>query len=214
MTSKQRVYAALKRENSDRVPVFMWFHPGTARRLGKLLDIPPAFVSLAMGDDVRQTWVNNNYAMEGIVHEHDGEKHVDEWGIEWTRVLGFNQITGYPLRGVPRDAVLAYRFPEERIDRLMDLMKPVADHGSDYFIGCDVSPCVFEMYWRLRGMEHTLLELVSDKELTYEMLGRCADFSVLLSQAAVERFRLDWLWTGDDVASQHALFMSPAEEND
>ena len=41
------------------------------------------------------------------------------------------------------------------------------------------------------------------------MFGRCADFAVELSQAACKRFPLDWLWTGDDVASQRSLVMSP-----
>jgi hypothetical protein len=63
MTSKQRVHAALRREPVDRVPVFMWFHPQTARRLAETLGVPPAFVGAAMGDDVRMTWVNNNYDM-------------------------------------------------------------------------------------------------------------------------------------------------------
>ena len=41
------------------------------------------------------------------------------------------------------------------------------------------------------------------------MMGRCAGFAVLLSEAACERFAVDWLWTGDDVAGQTALFMNP-----
>jgi uroporphyrinogen decarboxylase len=32
---------------------------------------------------------------------------------------------------------------------------------------------------------------------------------VYLSELACDRFPLDWLWTGDDVASQQALLMSP-----
>ena len=31
-----------------------------------------------------------------------------------------------------------------------------------------------------------------------------------LSQAALERYELDWLWTGDDVSSQFSMLMSPA----
>ena len=38
MNSKQRVYAALRREPADRVPIFMWFHPGTTRWLAELLE--------------------------------------------------------------------------------------------------------------------------------------------------------------------------------
>ncbi len=57
--------------------MFLWFHPQTAQRLAGLLGIPASAVGAAMGDDVRMTWVNNNYAMEGIVHEREGEGHVD-----------------------------------------------------------------------------------------------------------------------------------------
>ena len=77
MNGRARVHAALGREPVDRVPVFMWFHPQTARRLSRLLEIPASSLAEAMGDDVRQTWVSNNYAMEGIVHEREGEGHVD-----------------------------------------------------------------------------------------------------------------------------------------
>jgi uroporphyrinogen decarboxylase len=40
------------------------------------------------------------------------------------------------------------------------------------------------------------------------MLGRCGEFAVQLAEAACRRFPLDWLWTGDDVASQRSLMMS------
>ena len=50
----------------------------------------------------------------------------------------------------------AIDFPVERQPALLDLMAPVVADAADYFIGCDVSPCVFEMYWRLRGMEDAL----------------------------------------------------------
>jgi uroporphyrinogen decarboxylase len=193
MTSKQRVHAALRREPVDRVPVFMWFHPQTAERLARLLEIPIGRLSEAMGDDVRQTWVNNNYAMEGIVHEHDGESHVDAWGVEWTRQYGFNQITGFPLARASREEVLRYRFPIDCLEQLMALMLPVVALERDYFIGCDVSPCVYEMYWRLRGIEMALLDMAEEPEFASEMLKRCADFSAELSRAALARYQLDWL---------------------
>ena len=33
MTSKERVQAALQRQNPARIPIFMWFHPITAEKL-------------------------------------------------------------------------------------------------------------------------------------------------------------------------------------
>lgn len=209
MTPKQRVHAALRREPADRLPVFMWFHPDTARRFARLLEIPASRLAEAMGDDVRQTWVNNNYAMEGIVHENDGESHVDIWGVQWTRQYGFNQITGFPLANASRDEVRRYEFPIAHLDELMRPMLSVMAGQKDYFIGCDVSPCVYEMYWRLRGIEMALLDIVEAPEFAYEMLGRCADLSAVLSRAAMDRYQLDWLWTGDDVSSQVSMLMSP-----
>ena len=209
MNSKQRVHAALRREPVDRVPVFMWFHPQTAQRLARLLEIPPSRVAEAMGDDVRQTWVNNNWAMEGIVHENEGESHVDPWGVQWTKLQGFNQITGFPLARASREEVLRYQFPLDHLEELMRLMLPVVAQQRDYFIGCDVSPCAYEMYWRLRGIEMALLDMAEDPGFASEMLKRCADFSAELSRAALERYELDWLWTGDDVSSQLSMLMSP-----
>ncbi len=209
ITSKDRVHLALQRKPVDRVPIFMWYHPQTAGRLARLLEIPPAYVPVAMGDDIRQTWVSNNHAMEGIVHERDGQSHVDDWGIEWTRVDGFNQISRYVLANATEEEVLQYELPFDRIDPLVDLMKPVMRFKNDYFVGCDVSPCVFEMYWRLRGMERTLMEMVLEPGLTHEMLKRCAEFSVRLSEAACARFDFDWLWLGDDAGGQRSMLMSP-----
>ncbi|MBM3290808.1 MAG: hypothetical protein FJY92_11715, partial [Candidatus Hydrogenedentes bacterium] len=41
------------------------------------------------------------------------------------------------------------------------------------------------------------------------VLGRCADFAVALAEESCRRFAPDWLWTGDDVAGQQGMIMSP-----
>ncbi len=209
MTSKERVHAALERKPTDRIPIYMWFHPGTATHLARLLEIPPAYVGEAMGNDVCQTWVNNNYAMEGITHDREGDTHTDFWGITWEKVGHFNQIARFPLADAEPDRLLQYAFPTGRMNELLGQMSPLLAARRDSFIGCDVSPCVFEMYWRLRGMDKVLLEMATDRNLTNTMMGRCADFAISLAQRACRELPLDWLWTGDDVAGQDALMMSP-----
>lgn len=209
MTSRERVHAALHRQPTDRVPIFMWFHPETAQRLARSLEIPVSAIGEAFGDDIRQTWVNNNYAMEGIVHETDGEGHTDEWGIRWVKSGPFNQVAASPLEYAEPAEVLDYAFPTDRLEHLLSLMNPVVENGHGRFLGCDVSPCVFEMYWRLRGMQQTLLDIHAEPELTRAMFERCADFAVLLSERACDRFPLDWLWTGDDIASQDSTILGP-----
>ena len=209
MTSKERVHAALRREPVDRVPIFMWYHPDTAARLAVELGLPAACVSEVMGDDIRQAWVGNNHAMEGIVHEHDGESHVDAWGVEWVKEGPFNQIRCSPLCGVPDEAALSYEYPYGQVEELLSNMAPVMAEAERLFVGCDVSPCLFEMVCRLRGMEQGLLDLAGPPELCDRLLDQACEFSVRMSEEACRRFALDWLWTGDDVGGQQCMMMSP-----
>ena len=209
MNAKERVHAALRRKPTDRVPIFMWFHPDTARRMGRVLEIPPGRVSEAMGDDVRQAWVGNNYAMEGITHERDGESHTDFWGIEWVRVGPFNQIRRSPLQEASEEAILRYAYPYDRVDQLLRNMDPVMAVSDEFFVGCDVSPCLFEMVCRLRGMENAILDLAASPDLARHMLDDAGAFALRLAEAACDRLPLDWLWTGDDIGGQRGMIMSP-----
>lgn len=211
MTSKQRMHAALERLPVDRVPVFMWFHPDTARHLATLLEIPASEVGEAMGNDVAQTWVNNNFAMEGIVHEREGEWHRDFWGIKWVKVGAFNQPAEFPLAGASESKLLAYRFPQDKMDFLLARMAPLLERSAELFLGCDVSPCAFEMYWRLRGLEEALLDIAARPELAARLLERCAGFARALAERASRELPLDWLWTGDDVAGQTGMILSPGD---
>ena len=132
MNSKQRVHNSLQKKPVDCVPIFMWFHPETAARFAKLLEIPVEYLAAAMEDDVRQTWVNNNYAMEGIVHEINGQSHIDFWGIKWVKEGPFNQIAEFPLDSASSQQILEYKFPLEHIDDLMENMVGVAANNLIY----------------------------------------------------------------------------------
>jgi uroporphyrinogen decarboxylase len=214
MSSKSRVHAALRREPVDRIPIWMWFHPETTRRLSEILQVHPARVADVMGDDVRQAWVGNNHAMEGIVHQHDGETHTDFWGVQWVKEGPFNQIRYSPLQDKDEKEISDYRYPYEHIEDLLANMAPVAAVARDRFIGCDISPCLFEMVCRIRGMEASLTDLAASPQLSQAMLAQAGDFSVCLAEMACDRFKIDWLWTGDDVGGQQNMIMSPRRWRD
>ena len=134
MKPKDRVYAALRREPTDRVPIFMWFHPDTRVLLAELFEVPGSYVDVVLGNDVRMTWVNNNYCMEGIVHEHDGQGHVDPWGIEWIKEGPYNQIARFPLADASAEEVRRYQFPRECQPELLAKMEPVVADGGEVII--------------------------------------------------------------------------------
>ena len=209
MTSRERVYAALDRRPTDRVPIWFWFHPETTRRLASALALPPEAVADALGDDIRQTWVGNNHAMEGIVHEREGEGHTDPWGIRWVRQGGFNQVAKSPLADAGEEEIRKYEFPYGQTDELLSGMNAVDDRRGERFIGCDISPCLLELMFRVRGMEGALLDIAASPETSLAFLKKAAEFSIHLAGEACRRFTLDWLWTGDDVGGQRAMMISP-----
>ena len=101
MTSRERVVAALQKTPTDRVPIFMWLYPFTRKRWARMLEIPPADLDEALGNDISQTWVNNNYAMEGIVTSVTA-RATPTCGASAGRGGAFNQIEHYPLAGDSR----------------------------------------------------------------------------------------------------------------
>lgn len=211
MNSKERVYAALRRQPVDRVPIWMWFHPDTSRRLSGLLEIPTDFVAEAMGDDIRQTWVGNNVSMEGVALTKEGDTYMDEWGVEWIKRGHFNQVRHSPLEDSTDADIAAYRYPTNRIQELLDRMAPVMAHTQTHFVGCDISPCLFELVARLRGLEMAAMDLAASPDLVHDMFKQAADFSVQLAGAACDRYAIDWLWTGDDAGGQQSMIMRPAQ---
>jgi uroporphyrinogen decarboxylase len=187
----------------------MWFHPALAARLAAHLEIPPHRLADAMGDDIRQTWVGNNYAMEGIVHPREGDSHTDFWGIEWVKEGFFNQIRRSPLANADEPAIREYAFPYDHADSLLANMDTVIATRRDYYVGCDISPCLLEIVFRIRGMENALFDLAAAPEMAASLLGKAADFALHLAEGACHRFKLDWLWTGDDVGGQQTMIVSP-----
>jgi len=208
MNSKERVHATLKREAVDRIPIFMWFHPDTRTLLSEYLDLAEHHIDEVMFNDIRQVWAGNNYAMEGVALE-EGETYSDFWGIEWVKEGAFNQITKHPLMNADENTVSEYEFPHDKVNELNNNLCTLESKSGEYFIGCDISPCLFEMYNRLRGMENALMDIVLYPKVFAAMMKKCASHSIALAENAADRFPLDWLWAGDDVGGQNALMMSP-----
>jgi len=209
MNAKERVHAALEKKPVDRIPIFMWYHPATFQKLIHTLDIPPASFDMVMCNDVKQRWVGNNFAMEGITHDNDGEGHTDQWGVEWVRIDGFNQIKKSPLINASEREIFNYKLPVEHIEQLLSSMDELIPFSKEYFIGCDISPCLLELLFRIRGMENTFIDILASPDISHDLLQKATAFSIDIGEKACERYPLDWFWTGDDVGGQTSMMLSP-----
>lgn len=209
MNSKQRVHAALRRQPVDRVPIFMTFHPETLATLARLLEVPRHCVEGVLGNDVSMTWVNNDFFALGVSHEQEGQGHADFWGIRWVKQGPCNRVADHPLAGMTPEQVRKFCFPLQHVEELLSRLNPFVGSAYEHFVACDVSPCVFEMYRRLRGPGRALEDLKAEPALIDEMFDRCAAFAALLAELACRRFPLDWLWMGDAAPAQDSHAIGP-----
>jgi uroporphyrinogen decarboxylase len=214
MNSKERMHGALQRKPVDRIPIYMWYHPVTFKKLTHTLEILPDSFDQVMCNDVKQKWVGNNFAMEGITHENDGEGHTDYWGIEWVRQGGFNQIHKSPLENASEREIFNYKFPSDHIEQLLKSMDEIIHFSREYFIGCDISPCLLELLYRIRGMANTFYDTLAFPDLSMDLLNKAAAFAIKIGEEACDRFPLDWLWTGDDIGGQQSMMLSPESWRD
>ena len=210
MNSKQRVYAALRREPVDRIPIFMWFHPGTRTLLSELFDVPSAYLDVVLGNDVRMTWVNNNYCMEGIVHERDGQWHVDPWGIKWVKEGPYNQIASFPLANCSADELLSYQFPQDHREELLGNMSPWPPRPASTSSAATSRPTSLKCTGACGAWSRQCSTWRAIRNWPTKCSAAAPILPASLGESACQRFALDCLWTGDDVASQRSLMMSPS----
>ena len=207
MTSKERVYAMLRGEKTDRTPGYIWVGPHAAKNLCEYYGIRAEELNDRIGNDVLQSWLSINREMERECPP--GECFTDEWGNVWAHEGYYNVVVRHAMSGLNAEEIRQYPAPDvldpkrfEAFDRLMET------YGDRYFIGADVSGTIFEPAYHLRGMEDLLVDLVSGEEEADALLDKVAAQSKAIAIEAVKR-GADWIWLGDDLGTQNGMIMSP-----
>jgi len=208
MTSKERVYAAMRFQPVDRVPRFIWMGSALGKRLAEEMGMTPEELSLNyLKNDVVSTWLSINGEMEREVPQ--GSSFVDEWGITWKRDGDYNMVTISPMAEMEADEIAAYKFPDSDLPSRYEKLKQLKEtYGDEYFVGADISGSVFEPAYHLRGMENLLMDMVMESDEANTLLDRTSEFTARVALHALE-CGADWIWLGDDLGSQQNMLMSP-----
>jgi uroporphyrinogen decarboxylase len=208
MIPKARVYATLRREPTDRAPMWMWYHPTWYDRFRAQFGWGPEEADARLGNDIKQVHISINREMFRPLQP--GERFTDAWGVTWAREGWYNQVVRNPLAEATVDALAAYHFPDPdepgRYDALAALC---ARYGSDFFIGADVSGSIFEPCYHIRGMDRLLEDMLEEPDAVAAFLDRAAAFTTQVCLRALT-LPIDWIWLGDDVGGQDAMMLSPS----
>ncbi|MGA2975361.1 MAG: uroporphyrinogen decarboxylase family protein [Spirochaetia bacterium] len=215
MTSRERVLAAVRREEPDRVPRDLsWGLTPAAyelftRKTGQT--DPLAYFKV----DTRLVSQPPTRDPARHARYHGKDADVNEWGVANERgsdpALHFTHIVS-PLRGATTiEDIVDYPLPDLDADyRIAGLACEVARlHEQGFAAAAPVATTIYEVAWQIRGLEELLTDMVSQPEMAECLFDRLTALRAAQA-AAYARAGCDVLMLGDDVSAQNGMIMSPA----
>ena len=202
MTVRERVLAALRHKQPDRVP---WQFDFTE----KARDAMAAYY----GDPQFLKKLGNCIVSLGVEPEsawREVRPHifVDDFGVEWDRSVD-KDIGVVCNTLVTQDTMRQFRFPDpEEPSRWKDYEPTLRERKKDALIVPGFGFSLFERAWTLAGMENVLTWMVTDKEFLHEFMDRILDYNLKIINRACS-YGIDGMRFGDDWGQQMGLIMGP-----
>ncbi len=218
MTSKERVLAAGRRQQTDRTPTSMRCTPEAMQALKDHLNVQDADeVYDALDIDLR--WVYLPFI--GPANRSTpplGGEGVDFWGCTNTRSENpynvYFEITKHPLADCKTAAdVLAYPgWPDldwwdyEAIPGLIDQACQKGERAILFFAGG-----TFETPWYMRGMEQFFMDLLLEPEIVDAICTKVGDYYLERAKRVLDVAgdRIDIIGSGGDIGGQQTMMIRP-----
>ncbi len=200
MTSAQRVIAALRNEEPDRVPHFEWILDRHVRE-AILPGCTMEEFTLRMGLDAiltqpdfrREQIDEGKFSNEyGIIFEQTEEEHVVAMKGP---IATLDDLRNYE----PPDPRAPWRF--ESLKRLVDCYK------GKLAIGVHLND-VFSIPRNLMGFQNFLMALAADPELVQGLVDLSVELNIEYAKECA-RLGADFVFTGDDYSSTNGPLLSP-----
>lgn len=213
MISKERVLAAIKQIEPDRVPVDLWALPPVTDKLRAHLGADDdEGVWRALGVDLRSVWPA--YVGPELPTYDDGT-WMDWWGLGKKMIGPFEEVVAPPLAGAQSVAdVEAYPWPDpDWFD--FDGMRPACQGLREYaLVVRDAGPnatCVLRMAMFLRSMEKLMMDLAMNPKLAQAIIARVEAFYLEFDRRIFDAVGdlTDIYFIADDVGVQSGLMISP-----
>ena len=106
-------------------------------------------------------------------------------------------------------AIDAYRPPDPPPGIVCRRQELLDRHKAEYYIVGVTVTTIFETAWALRGLSQLLMDFAADPDLAQRMLDIPFHYHLTAAKRLVT-MGVDMIWTGDDVATQRGMMISPA----
>lgn len=213
MTSRERVKCVFEFGVPDRVPIDYAANPGIDKRLKE-------YYGLAAGDDagLREAlgvdFVAVNPPYVGPKRHADIPERgvvVNEWGMHVRWVAhesgGYWDFCDFPLEHATEEEVAAWPLPTpDDYDYSWVTAQCEANKDKALYVGHPGIADVINANGMLRGMEQTLVDLITDDPAGLLLARRRVDVHVGMLERAIEaaKGQLTFVWMGEDLGTQIA----------
>lgn len=217
MNSKERVLIALSTREPDRVPINYFANPGIDRRLKDHFKLKPddhEGLQKALHVDFRGIWalykgkkLHPDISEKGIL--------VDDWGIRrrWieNEFGGYCDYCDFPLKDASEEMVAKWPMPSPD-DFDYSEIAAECSRNEEYavYAGNAGIGDIINGNGMLRGMEQTLIDLITDDAAGLLLAKRRTEINLEIIRRTLEAAKggVDILWMGEDLGTQIAPMIS------
>jgi uroporphyrinogen decarboxylase len=207
MTSRERVLAAYKRDNPDRVPAWCGASVEFWAKAKRELSMEDEELFVRFGDDFRRVYAKYT-GPEFPLREGADSRTI--FGIE-RHGIGYGQPMNHPLAEATLDDVHNYPWPDPEWMDVSSISAEAQAYGKQYAImSGDWSP-----FWHdlidLFGMENMFYKMYDAPEVVEAVLQYMVDYYFAVSQRIFDAAAddIDIFFMGNDFGGQNGALLSP-----
>lgn len=216
MTSRERVLAAFAHTEPDRVPVNYLGNPGITARLQQHFGLASSdYEGLLEALQVDFRSVGAPYVGPPL-HEQVPGRSVDNWGIHRRYIEhpsgGYWDYCDFPLREATVEQVADWPLPSPDDFDVSGVAEACRRYDHFALNGSGGYGDIINGNGMLRGMEQTLVDLITDDPAGLLLADRrlAIQFEVTARILEAAQGRIDFVWLGEDLGTQIAPIISPA----
>jgi uroporphyrinogen decarboxylase len=201
MNARERVTAALRHEQPDKVPYDVHFTVPMFERMAEFYGDPHFMGGLG------NALAGVGCQPEPSFREVEPDVFDDQFGVRWNRSVD-KDIGVVCNRLITPETLDDYEFPNPDAPFRTGRFEEATREPRERFVVANIGFSLFERAWTLCGMETVLMAMVADKAFVHEILDRICAFNLRLVENAC-RYEVDAVMFGDDWGQQTGLIMGP-----
>lgn len=218
MTAKERVQRTFHFEKTDRVTIGYDTNPTAHKNLCNALGIKETdYLTLLKALGCDYVGVGASYIGPQLYEDIKGRTRNPEDGCVMKYIEnefgGYWDFCDFPLKDASEETIYNYPFPNpdhydyESADRQIDSL---IKEGFALHLGGPGLADILNSTGRIMSVEDTLVNLATEDEATIHMVDKKLNANLAVCERILERNKgkLDFLWIGEDLGTQHTPIIS------